>query len=145
MYIAIYEMLDEISNSKDKEEKIKTIQKYARIYPYFVNFLRWGYFNTKISVYTNIPDYKPNMVDVTLSYIKLEKALSYLKYFFDGPEFIENPKKRTDKLFTVLEEISYIEAPMFESLVLNNFKNYHGIILTKEEILEALPDMKEIK
>ena len=55
-----------------------------------------------------------------------------------------NSKKRDDKLLCILEEISWLEAPLFESLVLNNFKNYTQVYFTKEEVLEALPEMKDI-
>lgn len=137
-------MLQDIGSSSTKEERVQKIKTYAKTHPYFANFVRWALFNNKKPVYTNIPDYKPNMVDIGLSYIKLEKALSYLKYFFEGPEFIRDQKKRDDKLLTVLEEISWLEAPLFESLVLNQFKNYTIVYFTKEEVLEALPDMKDI-
>jgi hypothetical protein len=144
MYTSISDMLTDIGSLKTKEQKIEKIKYYAKAYRYFENFLRWSLFNPKTPVYKKIPEYNPNMVDISLSYIKLEKALSSLKYFFDGPEFVQNSKKRDDKLLCILEEISWLEAPLFESLVLNNFKNYTQVYFTKEEVLEALPEMKDI-
>lgn len=144
MYIAISDMLQDIGSSSSKEERVQKIKTYSVTHPHFVQFLRWAFFNTKKPIYENIPDYSPHMVDIGLSYIKLEKAVGSLKYFFEGPEFIENPKKRNDKLLSILEEISWLEAPLFESLVLNQFKNYTIVYCTKEEVLEALPEMKDI-
>jgi hypothetical protein len=63
--------------------------------------------------------------------------LHQLKYFFQGKHFILNNKKRTDKLLSLLEEMSWLETTTFEMLILNNYKNK---ILTKNIVIDALPE-----
>jgi len=143
MYISIPEMLTDIETSVVLEEKVIKLRKHASD-PRFKLFLQWAFFNTKKPTITNIPEYKPNMVDVTFSYIKLEKAIQSLKFFFEGEYFIFSEKKRLDRMLSILEEISWIEAPYFEYLIMNKFNQFKNITLTKEFILQVIPDMKEI-
>lgn len=138
MYTAIGEMIADIESAPSKQEQINFIQSYHKKYPEFRYFLKYAFFNIEIPAFTKIPDYKPNMVDITFSYIKLEHAINSLKFFFIGSEMINPEKRRTDRLISILEEMSWKETSLYEMLVLNKFKNN---ILTKELIQEALPNM----
>jgi hypothetical protein len=140
MYVSITEMISDIEAESSKDKQIKLIKSYALKYPQFKYFLRYAFFNKLNPCFSKIPDYKTNMVDITFSYVKLEKALSSLKFFFEGPDMIVHPKRRQDRLISLLEEMSWLECSLYEMLVLNNFKNS---ILTKELVIEALPDMEE--
>lgn len=140
MYKSIIEMIGDIEEDTTKEDRIKTIQSYAKQYPQFKLFLHYAFFNEAKSSFDVIPEYKPNMVGITFSYVKLEKGLQQLKYFFQGKDFILNNKKRTDKLLSFLEEMSWLETSTFEMLILNNYKNK---ILTKKLVIDALPEFAE--
>jgi len=140
MYKTIQELLDEVKSKGSDQEKINCLKLLGNKNPALKLFLKWAYFNTKSPTFKNIPDYKPNMVDITFSYIKLEKALISLKYFFEGPDFVSQDKKRTDKLLTILEEISWLEAPIFEKLVMNEYKDNE---LPIKIVQTAFPELKE--
>jgi hypothetical protein len=140
MYKSIIEFLDEVSELSSDQEKIKYLQDTGRSHPAFKLFFKWAYFNNKKPTFESIPDYRPNMVDITFSYIKLEKAVVSLKNFFEGASFIQNDKKRSDKLLTILEEISWVEAPLFEKLIMNEYSNEK---LPKNLVETAFPDLKE--
>jgi hypothetical protein len=142
MYVSITEMISDIEAESLKDKQIKLIKSYTLKYPQFKYFLRYAFFNNLNSCFTKIPDYKTNMVDITFSYVKLEKALSSIKFFFEGPDMIVGAKKREDRLVSLLQEMSWLETPVFEMLVLNNFKNS---VLTKELVIEALPEMEDRK
>jgi hypothetical protein len=138
MYISIGEMIADIESASSKQEQIKQVQAYYKKYPEFKYFLKYAFFNNLEPVYRSIPNYKSNMVDLTFSYIKLENALKSLKFFFNGPDLIKSEVKRTDRLLSILEEMSWKETYIYEMLVLNKFKNK---ILTKKLIQEALPEL----
>lgn len=129
-------MVADIESCVCNDDRIKMIQSYATKYPQFNLFLGYAFFNPTKSSFGSIPSYKSNLVDITFSYIKMEKGLLQLKYFFEGKDFIVNTKKRTDKLLAILEEMSWEETPIYEKLVLNKYKND---IITKDLILTALP------
>lgn len=131
-------MIADIEEDISKEERIKKIQSFAAQYPQFKLFLQYAFFNNAKPSFNSIPEYKPNMVDITFSYVKLEKGLQQLKFFFQGKDFILNNKKRTDRLLSILEEMSWLETSVFEMLVLNNYKNK---ILTKSLVMESLPSL----
>jgi hypothetical protein len=140
MYTTIQELLDEVKSKGSVQEKVNCLKLLGNKNPALKLFLKWAYFNTKTPTFKSIPDYKPNMVDITFSYIKLEKALISLKYFFEGPDFVSQDKKRTDKLLTILEEISWLEAPIFEKLVMNEYKDNE---LPIQIVQTAFPELKE--
>lgn len=138
MYITIGEMIADIESAQSKQDQIKQVQAYYKKYPEFRYFLKYAFFNELEPAYTKIPDYNPNMVDVTFSYIKLENAIKSLKFFFKGSDLINPEVKRTNRLISILEEMSWKETSLYEMLVLNKFKNK---ILTKKLIQEALPEL----
>jgi hypothetical protein len=142
MYISIGEMIADIESAASKQEQIKQVQAYYKKYPEFRYFLKYAFYNNLEPAYRKIPDYKSNMVDITFSYVKLEKALQSLKFFFQGADLIKSEVKRTDRLISILEEMSWKETSIFEMLVLNKFKNK---ILTKKLIEDALPELGTTK
>jgi hypothetical protein len=131
-------MIADIESASSKQEQIKQVQAYYKKYPEFRYFLKYAFLNKLEPAYRKIPDYKPNMVDITFSYVKLEKALQSLKFFFNGPDLIKSEVKRTNRLISLLEEMSWKETSIYEMLVLNKFKNK---ILTHKLIQEALPEL----
>lgn len=126
-------MISDIENQKTKQEQIKVLKQYSAL-PEFKLFLHYAFNNKLKPLFKEIPPYDPNMVDITFSYIKMEKALNSLKFFFDGSDAIPSEKRREDRLLSILEEMSWIESPTYEMLVLNKFKNK---ILTKKLITDA--------
>ena len=142
MYTPIGEMIGHIEDQKTKQEQIQSIRTYAEKYPEFRMFLHFAFFNKLKPLFTSIPDYAPNTVDITFSYIKMEKGLQSLKFFFEGKDMIVNTKRREDRLISILEEMSWLETPIYEMLVLNKFKNK---ILTKKLVIEALPKMETVE
>ena len=50
-----------------------------------------------------------------------------------------NKKRKMDKLFSILQEMSWLETSLYEDLVMNKFKHK---VLTKEFVLEAFPSME---
>jgi hypothetical protein len=78
------------------------------------------------------------MADITFTYMPLEKGIQKLKFFFRGNDFIVNDKKRTDRLLSILEEMSWRETPVFEMLVMNTYTNQ---FITKDFVMSVLPDM----
>lgn len=140
MYKSIKELLEEVKSIPDTQGKINKLKSIGNANPGFKAFIKWAYFNTKEPSFKSIPDYKPNMVDITFSYIKLEKGIMSLKYFFPGKDFIVQEKKRRDKLLTILEEMSWLETSIYEQLVLNQYKDKELPI----QIVEmAFPELKE--
>lgn len=135
-------MIADIESAASKQEQIKQVQAYYKKYPEFRYFLKYAFYNNLEPAYRKIPDYKSNMVDITFSYVKLEKALQSLKFFFQGADLIKSEVKRTDRLISILEEMSWKETSIFEMLVLNKFKNK---ILTKKLIEDALPELGTTK
>ena len=131
-------MIADIESAQSKQDQVKQVQIYYKKYPEFRYFLKYAFLNELEPAYNKIPDYKPNMVDVTFSYIKLENAIKSLKFFFKGSDLINPETKRTNRLVSILEEMSWKETSLYEMLVLNKFKNK---ILTKKLIQEALPEL----
>lgn len=140
MYKSIKELLEEVKSIPDTEGKINKLKSIGNAEARFKAFIKWAYFNTKQPSFTSIPDYKPNMVDITFSYIKLEKAILSLKYFFPGKDFISHEKKRRDKLLTILEEMSWLETYIYEQLVLNRYQDKE---LPMQIVETAFPELKE--
>jgi len=130
-------MLREIERTPSKEYQVVLLRKYATSSLHFKTFLRWAVLNNKTPVITKIPEYKPNMVDIGLSYMKFEKAMRMLPQFYTGIL----TKRMMDRLLMVLEEMSWLEAPAYEMIVTNSFKSS---VVTKELIKEVFPDLEEI-
>jgi hypothetical protein len=139
MYKSINEIIVEIEESPSTESQLALVRKYAQELPYVKPFLKWAVLNDKVPTFDKIPEYKQNMVGITFSYIKLENALKSLPYFFAGPNYMANKKRKMDKLFSILQEMSWLETSLYEDLVMNKFKHK---VLTKEFVLEAFPSME---
>jgi len=134
-------MLSSVEKESTKEKQIELMQSYAKTHPHFKHFLHWAFFNKRKPAFSDIPPYKTNMVDITFSYIKLEKAIPMLRFFFEGPDMIPLPKKREDRLLSILEEMSWLETPVYEQLIMNKYKNP---VLNKKLVKQAFPDMEDI-
>jgi hypothetical protein len=140
MYKSVLEMFGDVEAETNKQKQIELLQSYATN-AQFVLFLRYAFFNVRKSTFTQIPLYKPNMVEPTFSYIKIENAIARLRFFFDGSDYIISHQKREDRLASILEELSWTESAQYEMLILNTFKS---ITVSKELILEAVPTMVEM-
>lgn len=137
MYKSIVELVSTIESETDNQKQIELIKKISKTNPNLKIFFKWAYFNTKAPVITEIGDYKPNHVAIGLSYMKFEKAMRMLPRFFGVPY----TKKLKDSLFMILEEMSWLEAPTFENLIMNSYSNTH---ISKDTLKEAFPDIEEI-
>lgn len=138
MYKSIVELVSEIEKETDTQKQIQLIQKLSKENRDLKTFFQWAYFNTQTAVITEIGDYKPNHVPIGLSYMKLEKAMRMLPRFFN----VHLSKKVTDVLYSILEEMSWLEVPTYEALVMNKYTNK---LISKETVLQAFPEMKEIR
>ena len=73
MYKSVLEMFGDVEAETNKQKQIELLQSYATN-AQFVLFLRYAFFNVRKSTFTQIPLYKPNMIEPTFS-LDLDSSL----------------------------------------------------------------------
>jgi len=130
------EVLNEVRQSKTREEKIKLLSDNKNEDMYVI--FRLGYGNLESPYRNNVPEYVPDDSPQGMAYTTLHHQIPRLKYFFNTKFLISDETFRTKKLKNILEIMHFSEAALLENIFNKKLDSY-GI--NKTMILEVYPEL----
>jgi hypothetical protein len=135
----IYEILNEFSQARYKDERQNILRKYAT--PHFLKVLKYT-FDPTIEFYVKeFPeDYQKPDTFPGLRYAGIESEIRRAYLFIKGDPTADKltPQKRHKILLELLESFEYDEAKVFINMMQKDLKTAH---LTKNLVKETFPNL----